>query len=183
VDLPSALEFLHDHKNFRLFNELCIGNKVIPSPPATSWIATEATALCPGGIAPEYRHVVVVVPMQPFKEAVVRTTSAFIDTDDGLIVVFQAPRGFHGIYQWRVYSREDALGWQVQEEATFTGFALLMPCILREEKNTRTERLELIARELEEGLIEVGIHFKGETENSSTDDGKAFTGAIGEREV
>jgi hypothetical protein len=109
--------------------------------------------------------------MRPLNAAVVTTTLAFINTDDGLIVIFQARRGYHGIYQWRVYSRKDALGWQVQEEATFTGFALLMPCILREEKNTRSERLALISLELEEAD-------KGETENLFTDDGKAFAGTV-----
>jgi len=88
--------------------------------------------------------------MRPLKAPIVTTTSAFIDTHDGVIIVFQAPRGFHGIYQWRVFSREDALGWSVREEATLTGCALSMPYILREEKRIRTLRLARVSRELEE---------------------------------
>jgi hypothetical protein len=150
VQLPSAVAFLHDHEKFRAFNELCIGNKTAQIPPATSWTVTQATARCPDGVAPEYRSVTVVVPMRPLKAAIVTTTSAFIDTHDGIIIVFQAPRGFHGIYQCHVFSREDALGWAVREEATLTGFALLMPYILRGEENTRMERLASLSRELKE---------------------------------
>jgi hypothetical protein len=113
---------------------------------------TEATAVCPAGVEPEYRSVTIAVPMGPFGSSSVTITSAFVDTDDGIIIVFQAPMGLHGRNQWRVVPDVDGVRVIVREEARLTGFALLMPFILMTEKRTHTEILAKFSRKLEERL-------------------------------
>jgi len=90
-------------------------------------------------VEPQYRSVTAAVPIGPFGSNNVTTTSAFIDTDDGLIIVFQAPMGLYGKNQWRIVPAEDGNGLVLREEARLTGLALLMPFILMTERKSHTE--------------------------------------------
>jgi hypothetical protein len=127
-----------------------VGNEIVESPPPTEWLVTEANSVSPPGVKPEYRAVTARVPFGPFGSRDVTTTSAFIDTEDGLIIVFQAPMGLHGRNQWRIVPSEDGKRFALLEEAKLTGFAPLMPFIVMTEKKSHTELGTAFARKLEE---------------------------------
>jgi hypothetical protein len=153
VDLKSAVALLHDHTTFQNLQPLVTKNEATSSPPLTSWLVTEATVVSPAGVEPEYRSVTAAVPFGPFSSKNVTTTSAFIDTDDGLIIVFQAPMGLHGRNQWRVVPAGDEKGLVLREEARLTGVALLMPFVLTTEKKSHTELGARFSRKLEERML------------------------------
>ncbi|TVY34710.1 hypothetical protein LSUB1_G007081, partial [Lachnellula subtilissima] len=128
----SALALLHNHPAFQSLQPLLVKNIIIPAPttPATSWLVAEAQSLAQanGNASVEYREVSVAVPMGPFTSTVV-TTSAFVDTEDGLLIVFQAPLGLHGVNRFRVVREGEGEGGGLvlSEEARLIGFRLMMP--------------------------------------------------------
>jgi hypothetical protein len=144
----SAIALLHDHATFQNLQPLVTKNEATSSPPPTSWLVTEAAVVSPAGVEPEYRCVTATVPIGPFGSNNITTTSAFIDTDDGLIIVFQAPLGLHGRNQWRVVPTEDKQGLVLREEARLTGVALLMPFVLMTERKSHTEQGARFSRKL-----------------------------------
>ena len=131
-----------------------MGNEVISSSSdsVTDWLMTEATSLSPAGVKPDYRSVTARIPFGPFGSSDVVTTSAFIDTDDGLIVVFQAPMGLYGKDQWSIVDEGDGEGSLVMaEESQMTGFAPLMPFVASTKKQSHTEVGVAFVTKLEEG--------------------------------
>ena len=149
----SAVALLHDHTTFQNLQPLVTKNEIISSPPSpSSWLVTEAAVISPAGIEPDYRRITTTVPIGPFGSNNITTTSAFIDTDDGLIIVFRAPLGLHGINQWRVVPAEDRQGLVLREEARLTGLALLMPFILMTERKSHAEQGVRFSRKLEDRM-------------------------------
>jgi len=143
----SAIALLHDHTAFQNLQPLVIDNKIIASPPPTAWIVTEAGAVS-SGAAIEYRSITISLPFGPFGSSSITTTSASIDTDDGLIIVFHAPMGLHGRNQYRVIATEDGQGLVLHEEAKLTGISLLMPFVLGKEKESHALHRMNVAQEL-----------------------------------
>ena len=88
VDRASAIALLHNHGAFIDFQPLVISKDVIELP-STDWIATEASSLAPAGAKPEYWSVTIRVPFPPFGTKEITAISAYIDTDEGSIIVFQ----------------------------------------------------------------------------------------------
>lgn len=123
------------------------------SPPATSWTAIQANEWCQNGVSPEYRSVGICLPMKPFKKhTIVTTICAFIDTADGVVVVFDAPRGCHWTYEYRVLPRNDG-GLAVQETVVQIALALLKPYnwfLMNQAIGYSHKRLGRLLRELEE---------------------------------
>ncbi|KAE8444721.1 hypothetical protein EG329_014281 [Mollisiaceae sp. DMI_Dod_QoI] len=148
ISREAAVAFLHDHTAFQNLQPLVTDNKVIASPPPTEWIVTEAVAVS-SGAAIDYRSITISVPFGPLGSSSITTTSASIDTDDGLIVVFHAPLGLHGRNQYRVIATEDGQGLVLREEAKLTGISLLMPFVLGKEKESHALHRGNVAQELE----------------------------------
>lgn len=61
-------------------------------------------------------------------------TSAFVDLEDGLVVVFEAPMGLTGWNDWSVSEGGKGEGLVLKEVATLTGFRLMMPFVVATEK-------------------------------------------------
>lgn len=120
------------------------------SPPSTDWLVTEATAVSPPDAKPEYRVVTVRVPFGPLSNDIV-TATALVDTEDGLILVYQAPMGLYGKDQWKIVPADDGDGLVLVEESSMTGFALLMPFVISTKKQSHTEIGEKFAERLAEG--------------------------------
>lgn len=89
----------------------------------------------------------VAVPMGPFSSTVV-TTSALVDTEDGLVVVFQAPLGLHGVNRFSIVSEGEGL--VLREEARLIGFRLMMPFVVRTELESHGEAGRAFGRRLVE---------------------------------
>lgn len=143
------MALLHDHTTFQNLQPLVVGNEIVESPAPTDWLVTEATSVSPPGAKPEYRAVTARVSLGPFGRRDVTTTSAFVDTEDGLIIVFQAPMGLHGKNQWKIIPAEEGEGFVLVENATLTGFAPLMPFIIGTEKQSHAELGANFAQKLE----------------------------------
>ncbi|TVY46780.1 hypothetical protein LOCC1_G002120 [Lachnellula occidentalis] len=150
VNAASALALLHNHPAFQNLQPLLVKNTIIPTP-STSWLVTEAQSLAQANnnASVEYRSVAVAVPMGPFTSTVV-TTSAFVDTDDGLIIVFQAPLGLHGVNRFRVVSEGEGGGLVLSEEARLVGFRLMMPFVVKTELESHGEAGRAFGRKLVE---------------------------------
>jgi hypothetical protein len=139
VDRASAIALLHDHTTFQNLQPLVVRNEVVDSPPSTDWLVTEAIVVSPPGVNPQYRAVTARVPFGPFGSRDVTTISAFVDTEDGLIIVFQAPMGLHGKNEWKIVTADEGEGFVLLEEAKLTGYAPLMPFIAMTETQSHTE--------------------------------------------
>jgi len=77
--------------------------------------------------------------MGPFGSKSVTTTTALIDSDDGLMVVFEAPMGLYGRNEWRVVDSPDGKGLLLREENVLTGVTILMPFVLMTKKESHRE--------------------------------------------
>jgi hypothetical protein len=88
--------------------------------------------------------------MGPFKSSVT-TTSAFIDTGDGITVVFQAPMGLYGVNVWKVVKTSNGgkEGLVLREENELTGPRILMPFVLSTKKSSHEECGLAFAKRLE----------------------------------
>ena len=71
-----------------------------------------------------------------------------MNTDDGIIAVFQAPMGIHGRNQYRVVDAFDGTGLVLREEAILTGPRLLMPFTMGQEREQHTKHRVSVAEEL-----------------------------------
>ena len=100
---------------------------------------------------PVFRSITVRVPFGPFGSSDVTATSAYINVDGGLIIVFLAPMGLYGKNEWTVVPAEDGNGFVLVEVVTMTGFAPLMPFIQSTEKQSHTELGLKLAQKLAEG--------------------------------
>ncbi|CZR58080.1 uncharacterized protein PAC_07970 [Phialocephala subalpina] len=145
----AAIALLHDHTTFQNLQPLVIDNKIIPPPPSTSYLVTESTSLSSSsnGTPVEYRQVTISVPMGPFSSTVI-SRSATIDTEDGVIVFFQAPMGMYGKNQFRVVKDGQGKGLVLREEAKLTGYSVLMPFVLGTEEKNHGEQRRKVGREL-----------------------------------
>jgi hypothetical protein len=84
--------------------------------------------------------------MGPFSSSIT-TTSALIDTEDGLTVVFQAPMGLYGVNIWKVLKTSahgpEAGEWKdglvLREENELTGPRILMPFVLSTKQSSHEE--------------------------------------------
>ena len=150
VDRIAAIALLHNHTTFQNLQPLVVENKVVASPPAMEWLVTESNSVSPSGVQPEYRAITVRIPFGPFGSKNVTTISAFIDIEDGLINVFQAPLGLYGRNQWRIVPSEDGGGLALLEEATLTGLAPLMPFIMMTKKTSHAELGAVVVKKLQE---------------------------------
>jgi hypothetical protein len=151
IDRVSAIALLHDHSTFQSLQPLLIGNEVVESTQAAESLVTAASTVAPAGVQPEYRAVTVRIPFGPFGSKDVTTISAFVDTEDGLIIVFEAPMGLYGKDQWRIIPSEDAGGFTLVEESELTGLALMMPFIVMTKKSSHTEVGASFAKKLQDG--------------------------------
>ncbi|KAF8863866.1 hypothetical protein BDZ45DRAFT_797760 [Acephala macrosclerotiorum] len=152
----AAIALLHDHTAFQNLQPLVIDNKVIETPSATSYLVTESTALYSPSTPVEYRQVTISIPMGPFSSTVV-SRSAAIDTEDGVIVFFEAPMGLYGKNQYRVVKKDgEGGGLVLREEAKLTGYSILMGFVLGQEGKSHGEHRGNVARELERRAEAVG---------------------------
>jgi len=91
--------------------------------------------------------------MGPFSSSVT-TTSAFVDTEEGVTVVFQAPLGLYGVNVWKVVKSENEMegkeGMVLKEENELTGPRILMPFVLSTKKSSHEEVGLAFAKRLEE---------------------------------
>jgi hypothetical protein len=128
---------------------------LITPPPASSYIVTTALSLCPANTVPSYRSVTAAIPFGPFSNNVT-STSAFIDTGDGVTIVFQAPMGVCGFNLWKVIKVTDSAGGGgkeeliLREEAEVTGPTLMMPFVMATEKSSHRELSIAFAKKLGE---------------------------------
>lgn len=109
----------------------------------------EARSACPAGIEPEYRCVTVRVPFGLFTSTIT-TTAALVDTDDGLVMVFQSPMGIHGVDRFTIESTDDGEGLQLVEESTIMGSVLLIPFTIATQKSAHAEAGRKFAEKLAE---------------------------------
>lgn len=94
--------------------------------------------------------------MGPFSSSVT-TTSAFIDTEDGVTIVFQAPIGLYGVNVWKVVKTSahgpTAGEWEdglvLKEENELTGPRILMPFVLSTKQSSHEECGLAFARKLD----------------------------------
>lgn len=152
--LDSVVSTLHDHAAFQSQQSMAAHHEVTPTPPAASFVVTKALSFRSAGTAePEYRSVTVAVPMGPWTSEVISQT-AFVDTEDGMYVIFQAPLGLTGWSRWRVAKGEvEGKGvLLLREEATLTGYRFLMPFIVRLQKKEHKEFQVKFARSMEGAL-------------------------------
>ncbi len=126
---------LHDHPRFQSQQALAIHNEATPPPPADSFVTTKALSFCSPGTRPDYRSVTIAVPMGPWTSEIV-SQSAFVDTEDGMYVIFQAPMGSSGWSRWSVVKNEEEgkEGLVLREEATLSGYRFLMPFAVGQHK-------------------------------------------------
>ncbi|KAH7312015.1 hypothetical protein BKA65DRAFT_518009 [Rhexocercosporidium sp. MPI-PUGE-AT-0058] len=153
--LSSALALLHDHASFQNQQPLAVHNEPIPAPPKDSFLATKALSFCPSGTEPYYRSVTIAVPMGIFGTSTIVTNSAFVNTEDGMIVAFQAPMSLSGWSRWSVVKIEregegnGKEGLLLREHSTLTGLRFLMPFVVGTEKKSHKEFQLNFARSLE----------------------------------
>lgn len=124
------------------------GNKVIDTPGSNEWVVIEATSVCPDGVPIEYRSVTISVPFGPFGSKLITSTSAYMDTENGVLVAFQAPMGLHGRNQYRIVENENGDGLLLREEAALTGVSIMMPFVMGQERESHTKHRMNIAEEL-----------------------------------
>jgi hypothetical protein len=137
IDRTAALELLHDHAAFQSLQPLFVSNRILESPPEA--LVNDATAAAPAGVKPVYCEVTIKVPMGPFSQTST-TPSAFIDTEDGLIIVYQAPMGIcSGVDRFILISMEGGDGLTLLEESVITAFAPMMSFIAGTKKGSHTE--------------------------------------------
>ncbi|TVY14037.1 hypothetical protein LARI1_G007664 [Lachnellula arida] len=157
ANAASALNLLHNHPAFQALQPLLVKNTIIPVPSgSTSWLVTEAQAHAAAHNAGvEYRSVAVAVPIGLFSSTVV-TTTAFVDAEDGLVVVFQAPLGLCGVNRFSIV-REGEGGENggegalvLREEARLSGCRLMMPFVVRTELESHGEAGRAFGRKLVE---------------------------------
>ncbi|KAL5325058.1 hypothetical protein ACEPPN_006180 [Leptodophora sp. 'Broadleaf-Isolate-01'] len=151
--LSSALALLHDHAAFQSQQPLATHNEPIPAPPKDSFLVTKALSFCPEGTEPHYRSVTIKVPMGIFGTSTIVTHSAFVNTDDGMIVTFQAPMSLNGWSRWSVVTMESENGGNegllLREQSTLTGLRFLMPFVVGTEKKSHKEFQLNFAKRLE----------------------------------
>jgi hypothetical protein len=70
----------------------------------------------------------------------VTSQSAFVDTEDGVIIVFQAPLGLHGHNRWRIVNDDQSGRLMVIEEANLQGPLLLMAFTVTTEQKAHGEQ-------------------------------------------
>lgn len=77
--------------------------------------------------------------------------SAFVNTEDGMIVTFQAPMSLNGWSRWSVVRTENEgkAGLLLREQATLTGLRFLMPFVVGTEKESHKEFQLNFAKRLE----------------------------------
>jgi hypothetical protein len=164
VNRESAIAFLHDHASFQKLQPLVtgkpsgchtviqltfmVGIEMIPPPPSDEWVVKEATSACPDGVTFQYRAVTIQVPMGPFWSQKIVSQSAAMDTEDGVLVAFQAPMGIHGRNHYRIVDALDGSGLVLREEAVLTGPRLLMPFTMGQEKEQHAKHRVSVAEEL-----------------------------------
>ncbi|KAL2062334.1 hypothetical protein VTL71DRAFT_6600 [Oculimacula yallundae] len=156
--LKSALALLHDHALFQAQQPLALSNSPIPAPSKESFLATKALSFCSPDKVPEYRSVTIDVPLGVFgASTTIVTHSAFVDTDDGMYVVFQAPMSLNGWSKWSVVEAEGEgegaggarKGLRIREESNLTGLRFLMPFVVGTEKESHKEFQRNFAKRLE----------------------------------
>ncbi|KAK0105339.1 hypothetical protein ONS96_004734 [Cadophora gregata f. sp. sojae] len=154
--LSSALALLHDHAAFQSQQPLATHNEPISTPPKDSFLATKALSFCPEGTEPEYRSVTIEVPMAFLGANTFITHSAFVNTEDGMIVVFQAPMSLNGWSRWSVVKTENEgdAGLLLREQATLTGLRFLMPFVVGTEKKSHKDFQLNFAKRLESDVDE-----------------------------
>lgn len=86
-----------------------------------------------------------------FGTSTIITHSAFVNTDDGMIVTFQAPMSLNGWSRWSVVKTESEgkAGLLLREQATLTGLRFLMPFVVGTEKESHKEFQLNFAKRLE----------------------------------
>jgi hypothetical protein len=119
----------------------------VRSPPSNDWLVKEANAISPPDVTPEYRVVTIRVPFGPWSSEIV-TRVALINTEDGLVLLYQAPMGQHGTDQWRIIPADDGDGLVLVEKSIMSGFALLMPFAAGTKKQSHTEIGEAFIKKL-----------------------------------
>ncbi|TVY82923.1 hypothetical protein LSUE1_G002267 [Lachnellula suecica] len=160
VDTKSAIALLHDHTTFQNLQPLLLKNVVLSTPPEAPWLVGEAQKISeslpgPDKLPIEYRSVTIGVPMGPFTSEVI-TLSAWIDTEDGMILVFQSQMGLSGRDQWRVVKAAEGDGLVLREESSMTGFALMMSFVAGAKKESHNEVGRSFVKKLEESRTEEG---------------------------
>ncbi|KAH9213819.1 hypothetical protein DL95DRAFT_158429 [Leptodontidium sp. 2 PMI_412] len=88
-----------------------------------------------------------------FGTSTIVTHSAFVNTDDGMIVTFQAPMSLNGWSRWSVVTMESENGGNegllLREQSTLTGLRFLMPFVVGTEKKSHKEFQLNFAKRLE----------------------------------
>jgi hypothetical protein len=82
------------------------------------------------------------------------TTGAFIDTEDGLILVFEAAMGIHGRNTYQILEKGEGL--VLREEARMTGFSLMMGFVMGTKKKSHDELAEAFIKKLEDRRVGEG---------------------------
>lgn len=95
------------------------------------------------------------VPMGIFGASTIVTHSAFVDTEEGMIIVFQAPMSLNGWSRWSVVETENEgkVGLLLREQATLTGLRFLMPFVVGTEKKSHKEFQLNFAKCLESEVV------------------------------
>lgn len=181
ITYTAALLLLKDHHAFPALQPLVTSNVSTPAPDPASPLAQEVHKAIrqhlgsplsspPAGEdgsqqvedsrvlrmekSVDWRAVTIAVPMPLFGTSTVVTMGAYIDIEDGILVVFQSGMGVRGVNIWKIKDEKSTEGLAeteedtqkagveglfLEEEATITANMLLMGFVLSSKKTSHTE--------------------------------------------
>ncbi|KAF8861697.1 hypothetical protein BDZ45DRAFT_774294 [Acephala macrosclerotiorum] len=148
--LELAISLLQDHGEFLRLHPRVGESHVLNGIPANQpWLVQEVADELAKSIdppTPEYREVTIASLCLGMP---VKFTSAFVDTAEGFIVIFQAPSGFRGRSTFKVRYCEKYRGCIINQVMELEGFKGSLKLAMMKQKDYHTSHVVKIADELQ----------------------------------